>query len=181
MRFKAFLRITLALIVGFGLLNAQRLYAKEPVLESYLLSHGGTPGARSDGIAARLSDEYFGNGTAKARIRLKIKGGSANLFLRVHREVGPDEITPALLVFRVEIRGYDPAGSLLYSRDLDGFTFGDSKSGEWSEHLRDITPNPYAAYLRPGHPGVMKCQSTEPRPLMVVEWVATTCHHCAKD
>jgi hypothetical protein len=62
--------IILALMVGFGLLNAQKLYAREAVLENYLLSHGGTPGARSDGIAARLSDEYFGNGTAKARVRL---------------------------------------------------------------------------------------------------------------
>jgi hypothetical protein len=130
--------IILALIVGFGLLNAQKLYAQEPVLENYLLSHGGTPGARSDGIAARLSDEYFGNGTAKARVRLKIKEGSTNLFLRVHREVGPHEIAFALLVSRVEIRGYDSAGSLLFSRDLDGFTFGDSKSGEWSAALRDI-------------------------------------------
>ena len=138
MRFKASLRITLALIIGFGLLNAQPLYAQEPVLENYSLSHGGTPGARAGGIAVRLSDEHFGGGTAKARIRLKIKEGSARLFLNVYRIVVPGEVTFALLVFRVEIRGYDSEGSLLYSRDLDGFTFGDSKSGEWSAALRDI-------------------------------------------
>lgn len=50
--------------------------------------------------------------------------------------VAEGEVTFALLVFRIEIRGYDYSDTIIYSRDLDGFTFGDSKSGTWTKHLK---------------------------------------------
>ena len=129
---------SLLLILASNLLNAQEVYGQEPVLESYIVSHGGTSGARPDGLDVKLTDKYFGNGTAGARIRLKTKGDSGKLSLSVYREVRPGEFTFALLVFRVEVRGIDSAGSLIYSQDLDGFRFGDSKSGEWQEELSGL-------------------------------------------
>src|SRR5215216_3598119 len=138
MRTKLTFRIIFLLTFTFNLSNAQEVYGQEPVLESYILSHGGASGARPDGLDLKLTDKYFGNGTASARIRLKTKGDSGSLSLRVYREVGPGEVAFALLVFRVEVRGYDAAGSLIYSRDPDGFRFGDSKSGEWLVELNDI-------------------------------------------
>jgi hypothetical protein len=132
MRTKLTFYIILLLTFTSNLSNAQEVYGQEPVLESYTLSHGGASGARPDGLDLKLTDKYFGNGTASARIRLKTKGDSGSLSLRVYREVGPGEVAFALLV------GYDAAGSLIYSRDLDGFRFGDSKSGEWREELKDI-------------------------------------------
>lgn len=138
MRTKLTVCIALLLTFACGLANAQEAYGQEPVLESYILSHGGRPAARADGLVIKLSDQYFGNGTAKAQIRLKTKGDSGSLFLKVNREVAPGEVTLALLVFRVEVRGYDSAGSVIYSQDLDGFSFRDSRSGEWQELLEDI-------------------------------------------
>jgi hypothetical protein len=141
MRTKLIFCITLLLTLASHLLNAREVYGQEPVLESYIVSHGGTSGARSDGLDVKLTDKYFGNGTARALIRLKTKADSGILSLNVSREVGPGEITFALLVFRVEVRGYDSAASLIYSQDLDGFSFGDSRSGEWQKELRDIPLN----------------------------------------
>src|SRR5215216_4527166 len=138
MRTRLIFCIILSLTFAFNLVNAQEVYGQEPVLETYVVSHGGTSGARPDGLDVKLSDKHFGNGTARARIRLKTTGDSGSLSLNVYREVGPGEVTFALLVFRVEVRGYDSAGLLIYSKDLDGFRFGDSKSGEWQEQLRDI-------------------------------------------
>jgi hypothetical protein len=85
-----------------------------------------------------LLDDNLGNGTAAARIVWTPTATGSQLALKVTRRVRRDEITFALLVFRVEIRGYDAQDVLLYSRDLDGFTFGDSSSGRWFERLKDL-------------------------------------------
>jgi hypothetical protein len=138
MRSKPIFCMTLLLAFVAILLNTREAHGQEPVLESYLISHGGTSGARPDGVDVKLTDKYFGNGTARSRLRLKTKADSGSLSLNVAREVGPGEITFALLVFRVEVRGYDSAGSLIYSQDLPGFTFGDSQPGEWQKELNDI-------------------------------------------
>ena len=130
--------LALVILLAAGVTNAQEANGQEPVLEIYTLSHGGTPSARPDGLTVKLSDNYFGNGTARAQLRLKTKGDFGSLFLNVYREVVPGEVAFALLVFRVEVRGYDSAGSVIYSRDLDGFSFRDSRSGEWQELLEDI-------------------------------------------
>lgn len=58
--------------------------------------------------------------------------------IQVWRIVWPGTTVFALLVFRVEIRGVDAQGETVYSRDLDGFTFGDSSSGNWSTNLQDL-------------------------------------------
>jgi hypothetical protein len=129
---------TLLLIFVSALLNAPEVCGQESVLESYVIVHGGTPGARSDGLDVKLTDKYFGNGTASAHIRLKTKGDSGRLFLSVYREVGPGEVTLALLVFRVEVSGYDSDRSLIYSRNLGGFKFGESQSGEWQDELNEL-------------------------------------------
>ena len=141
MRTKLIGRFTLLLIFVFALLNPQGVCGQEPVLESYIVSHGGAPGARPDGLDVKLTDKYFGTGTARARIRLKTKANTGSLSLSVSREVSPGEVTFALLVFRVEVRGYDSAGTVIYSRDLDGFRFGDSRPGEWFEEVSDIPVN----------------------------------------
>jgi hypothetical protein len=138
MRGKLTCCFTILVTLVSALLNARSVYGQEPTLENYVVSHAGTPGARPDGLDVKLTDKYFGNGAAKARIRLKTKGDSGSLSLSVYREVGPGEVTFALLVFRVEVRCYGSAGSLIYSRDLSGFRFGDSQSGEWQEELNDI-------------------------------------------
>ena len=70
-----------------------------------------------------------------------MRDDSGTLSLKVWRKVAKGEITFALLVFRIEIRGYDYTGTLIYSQDLDGFTFGDSKSGSWSEELKNLPVN----------------------------------------
>jgi hypothetical protein len=41
-----------------------------------------------------------------------------------------------LLVFRIEVRGYDFLGKSVFSQDLDGFSFGDSTSGWWWKGLK---------------------------------------------
>ena len=52
--------------------------------------------------------------------------------------VRPGEIVFALLCFGIEVRGFDAAGTEVYSKDLDGFTFGDSKGGRATRVLRDL-------------------------------------------
>ncbi|HNR14614.1 MAG TPA: hypothetical protein PKM59_15005 [Thermodesulfobacteriota bacterium] len=53
----------------------------------------------------------------------------------------PHKIVFALLVFRVEFRGTGSQSEIVYSHDLDGFTFGDSSSGYWPEFLHDLPGN----------------------------------------
>ncbi len=135
------LRFTFMLIFGFGFLNPQPLFAQEPVLESYSITHGGDPETTPSGVKAALFDKLFGGGTAKARVVFNTRDDSSHLSLKVWRKVRSGEITFALLVFRIEVRGYDALDGLIYSRDLDGFTFGDSSSGQWSQKLHDLPAN----------------------------------------
>jgi len=136
-----FLFISLVLIVVFEIWTLQPLFSQETTLEEYSVSHGGTSETNPSGFSAKLSDKYFGNGTAKAFVKFKMRNDSGTLFLKVWRTVAKGEITFALLVFRVEIRGYDYSDTLIYSRELGGFTFGDSKSGNWSEELKNLSIN----------------------------------------
>jgi hypothetical protein len=123
---------------------ASPLVAQDPepgALESYVLGVG----QNSDGVTTALTDKYFGGGTARAAIfyydrnyRQNPEAESGVLILNVSRFVRPDEIVFALLVFEIEVRGYDAEGTQVYSKDLDGFTFGDSRSGRYSKVLRDL-------------------------------------------
>ncbi len=133
-----FLFISLLVIVVFEVWTQQPLFCQETALEEYSVSHGGTSETNPSGFSAKLFDKYFGNGTAKASVTFKMKDDSGRLSLKVWRTVAKGEITFALLVFSAEIRGYDYSDTLVYSQDLDGFTFGDSKSGNWSKELKDI-------------------------------------------
>jgi hypothetical protein len=110
---------------------------QEAVLERYALRAGA---AEAQGVAIVLTDPQFGNGTAQSRVvfRGPDDAAAAKLILRVWRTVEPDEVVFALLVFRVEVRGYDAAGAVVYSRQLAGFTFGDSASGDWRRTLNDL-------------------------------------------
>jgi len=136
-----FLSITLFLIVVFEIWTPRPLFCQETTLEEYSVSHGGTSETNPSGFSAKLFDRYFGNGTAKASVTFKMRDDSGTLSLRVWRKVAKGEITFALLVFRIEIRGYDYSDTLVYTQDLDGFAFGDSKSGNWAEKLRNLPTN----------------------------------------
>lgn len=136
-----FLFISLLLTVAFEIWTQQPLFCQETTLEEYSVSHGGTSETNPSGFSAKLFDRYFGNGMAKASVTFKMRDDSGTLSLKVWRKVAKGEITFALLVFRVEIRGYDYSDTLIYSQDLDGFTFGDSKSGKWSEELKNLPAN----------------------------------------
>jgi hypothetical protein len=130
-----------ALILFVGLLASQPVHAKdavlEAVLEEYSIGHGGTLGG-PPAIVASLSDPFFGNGDAEASIEFDMEDETGSLALKVWRVVEPGNISFALLVFRVEVRAHDEAGTLVFSRDLDGFTFGDSMSGIWTEVLNEL-------------------------------------------
>jgi hypothetical protein len=120
-----------------------------PVVESYSFQLG-TPSSNtvSTGAELRFTDRYMGNGTAQASIRLLEQSSSSTpenrpllLMLDVKREVKQGEIVFALLVSGVEIRGFDSAGAVIYSRDLPAFSFGDSASGKWHERLAPLPTN----------------------------------------
>lgn len=129
--------VTVLVVISLGFVASHVLaQEQDSVLDSYTLAHGGDSGA--SGLTAVLFDENLGNGTATARIVFAPAGDGSQLSLRVRRHVGRGEITFALLVFRVEIRAYDTAGELVYSRNLEGFTFGDSSSGRWFRRLKDL-------------------------------------------
>jgi hypothetical protein len=113
----------------------------DPILETYSLGVG----QNSDGVAVAEYDKYFGGGTARAVVsyfdrsaRLDPAATSGVLVLHVSRFVRPGEIVFALLCFGIEVRGFDAAGTEVYSKDLDGFTFGDSKGGRATRILRDL-------------------------------------------
>jgi len=129
------------LIILFIYAASSQPASAQAVLESYVISHGGNQDINSSGVVASLSDEFFGNGTAQAHITFRTKRNSSNLLLGVSRYVPPKTITFALLVFRIEVRGYDAAGELIYSHDLKGFAFGDSSSGNWSTNLENLQAN----------------------------------------
>src|SRR5574337_1865387 len=73
--------ITFVLILGFGFLNPQLLFAQEPVLENYSITHGGDPETTPSGIKANLFDKFFGGGTAKARVAFNTRDNSSHLSL----------------------------------------------------------------------------------------------------
>jgi hypothetical protein len=131
----------LFLLLTFTLVGGANLRAQEAVLEHYVLGAG----QNSDGVAAALTDKYFGGGTARATVsfidtdrRQNPEGTSGNLLLFVTRQVRPGEITFALLCFGVQVRGFDSEGTQVFSQDLPGFTFGDSKSGRYTKVVRAI-------------------------------------------
>lgn len=141
MRRRVFLFVSILILFVFEIRMQQPLFSQEAILEEYSVSHGGESETNLSGFSAKLSDKYFGNGTAKASVTFKMKDDSVILSLKVRRQVAEGEITFALLVFRIEIRGYDYSDTLVYSRDIDGFTFGDSKSGSWSKQLKNLSTN----------------------------------------
>jgi hypothetical protein len=116
-----------------GLVQAQ---LQEPLLERYVIGHGADGGPERGNVHAFVQDDRFGGGTAQASVFLDTGAEQDFLHLRVWRHVNPDEIVFALLVFRVEIRGYDATGKTVYSRDLADFSFGDSASGNWLRKVR---------------------------------------------
>lgn len=98
--------------------------SREPLLERHVLQVGDV----------KLYNRTFGGGTASLKIRLT----TTQMTLAVWRKVPRDTIAFALLVDRVEIRGFAAEGRTVYRRDLPGFTFGDSASGNWTETLSDL-------------------------------------------
>jgi hypothetical protein len=132
-----YLILTFVVIVASGLTSK----AEGAILEHYVLQHGGDSAGISEGIRFSLQDDHFGEGTAKAKIAFNTRGQQGYLSLKVCRTVKQGEIVFALLVFGVEIRGYTSNGDLVYSKDLEPFSFGDSKSGKWTALFRDLPVN----------------------------------------
>jgi hypothetical protein len=139
MNASTFLRsvVTLGLILT-ATANAQD---ERTILERYTFGVG----ENADGVGSALRDKYFGGGSAHANLaffdttrRQDPAGETGVLLLHVARRVPPDTITFALLCFGVEVRGFDSAGTVVYSKDLPGFTFGDSQSGRFTRALRQI-------------------------------------------
>lgn len=113
----------------------------DSVLETYVLGAG----QNSDGTSVAVSDKYFGDGTARARLSFFDTSSSydpyarsGSLSLNVSRSVPAGTFALALLCYGVEVRGYDADGYLVYSVDLDGFAFGDSRGGSYIRSLRRI-------------------------------------------
>ena len=109
---------------------------EEPVLERYVIGHGGDPATTGSSVNAFIHDDQFSNATAQASTFFHTATGNDVLRLKVWRRVASGEIVFALLVSRVEIRGYDQSGKGVYSHDLPDFSFGDSASGNWVRRLR---------------------------------------------
>ncbi len=132
----AFLRLML-LALGQAVLPATAHgQSEDPVLERYVIGHGGTLPSDGGNVNAFIHDDRFGGGTAQASMFFDAGADGDFLHLRVWRHVPADRIVFALLVFRVEVRGYDATGQLVHSRDLPDFSFGDSQSGNWTRKLR---------------------------------------------
>jgi hypothetical protein len=139
MNVSSFLRsvVLLGLILPFTA-NAQD---EQTILERYTFGVG----QNSDGTASALRDKYFGGGDAHASLayfdttlRRNPDDDTGALVLNVARRVPAGTISFALLCFGVEVRGFDNAGTQVYSKDLPGFTFGDSQSGRFTRALRQI-------------------------------------------
>lgn len=115
--------------------------AQLPLLEKYTLESLG----EQRGLVYDLYDQSFGGGDAQGRIQLRRQGSSRTLYLRVWRRVRAGHTSFALLGERVEVRGFDVEGSVIFSRDFTGLTeegiyFGDGSSGTWLRTLREIPP-----------------------------------------
>jgi hypothetical protein len=148
-RLTAFSVASLTIIALIGnckvnpVINLQPVNSQEPVLEAYTIGQGGS-GSQSlnlDGFDSRLNDQTFGGGSAKSIIQFNTERDHSNLFLQVYRVVPNGTITFALIVTRVEVRAFNSQGAPIYSQDLGGFVFGDSKSGNWSQSLFDLPAN----------------------------------------
>jgi hypothetical protein len=139
------LTVNLLLVLGFQIINAQLVSGQEPVLEEYTIGQGGTLTLNLDGFDSTLSDRSFGGvaGTAATRsiIHFSTESDHSNLSLQVFRRIPPGTIVFALIVNRVEVRAIDLKGEEVYSRDLEGFVFGDSASGNWCKALIDLPAN----------------------------------------
>ena len=129
-------------MVAFLAITASAFAQDDPaVLEHYTLGVG----QNSDGVATALRDKYFGGGDAHSSLafldttrRQDPTAETGVLLLNVARFVPPGTISFALLCFGIEVRGFDEAGTVVYSKDLDGFTFNDSQSGRFTRVLRQI-------------------------------------------
>jgi hypothetical protein len=130
-------------VVASGLILTTSAYAQneQTILESYTFGVG----QNSDGIGSALRDKYFGGGSAHATLaffdttrRQNPEDETGVLLLNVARRVPSGTITFALLCFGVEVRGFDSDGTLVYTKDLPGFAFGDSQSGRFTRALRQI-------------------------------------------
>ena len=133
----------LGIVLAFALISfdPSGANAQEAVLEHYSITVGSDDAV---GVRAEVFDRYFGRGTAKSRVvfwgpsSLEVEHDTASLSLHVWRRVAPGTVAFALLEFRIEIHGYDSDGSRVYARQVQGFTFGDSASGEWHRILRSL-------------------------------------------
>jgi hypothetical protein len=145
MRRESITLILLFLVSVFQLRDAQSVSAQEAVLEAYTIGQGSIQVSSLEGLDARLTDKGFGGspglGTAKSIVELNTESIDSSLFLRVFRKLPPGTIAFALIVTRTEVRAFDINGTSIYSRDLDGFVFGDSAPGDWSRTLTDLPPN----------------------------------------
>ncbi|MCI0490690.1 MAG: hypothetical protein L0229_29200 [Blastocatellia bacterium] len=84
-------------------------------------------------------DENFGNFGEKCNILFLNEDGSRNLFLRVWRELEPDQTAPALNIVGIRIYGYNRAGNIVYDVDIDdGFKLNHNEPGEWIHQLEAI-------------------------------------------
>lgn len=140
MNISPFLRIMAATAV---LSVAAAVHAQEApaILENYTFGVG----QNADGVGAALRDKYFGGGDAHASLaffdttrRQNPEDETGVLLLHVARRVPQGTISFALLCFGIEVRGFDTQGTEIYSKNLAGFTFGDSQSGRFSQTLRRI-------------------------------------------
>jgi hypothetical protein len=128
------MRSAVSLLVAAALAVAAAAPARaqgETVVERYSVAIG----TSSAGAAAKLTDRRFGDGTARARVAVAGGSDATTLSARVWRNVEPGEVVFALLVFKVEVRAYDAGGEVVFSEDLEGFTFGDSAAGDWKKGL----------------------------------------------
>jgi hypothetical protein len=139
MNIPAFLRRVVAL--GLILTATANAQDERTILERYSLGAG----QNSDGVASAFRDKYFGGGDAHATLayldtarRQDPSDETGVLLLNVARRVPPGTVSFALLCFGVEVRGRDSSGTVVYSKDLPGFTFGDSQSGRFTRALRQI-------------------------------------------
>lgn len=137
------LAVALALVtLAPGLASVLRAQ-QPPILESYSLQLGTTDAA---GVTAHLVDDFFGHGSARARLlyvapmTIDDPTATGTLALRVWRRVPRGQITFALLVDGVEVRGFS-AGGLVGIWYLPSFAFGDSASGNWNRTIDDVPAN----------------------------------------
>lgn len=139
MRLPAGRAVAGAQLLVAALLAAIPAAAETPLLERYVLDSL----RAGRGPAYELTDQSLGGGDAHSQLRYRRGSGGGTLTLRVWRRVPRGNASFALLGERIEVRGYDFEGTVVYSRDFvglqqEGFLFGDSQSGDWRRTLRSI-------------------------------------------